>query len=215
MAATVQSGLRLPQQRRSRESLERVLKASEKLLAQKGYEGFTIAEVSRSSGVSVGSVYGRFENKDALIHAVHARQIERLERMIPEMEAIGQDTDADLESALTRAVDALAGVVRRERALLRVFMMRGPVDPTIRELASRSSRRAAHAFEQAILARRDEIAHPRPEVAVDLVFRAIYDVLSRRVMYGPTFESGMKHSWDRLVGELITAGLAYLRFGDR
>jgi AcrR family transcriptional regulator len=215
MATPVQPGLRPPQQRRSRESLERVLKAGEKLLAQDGYEGFTIAEVCRRSGVSVGSVYGRFENKDALIHALHGRQIERLERMIPEMEAIGNDPDADLESALTRAVAALAGAVRRERALLRVFMVRGPVDPTVRELASRSSRTAAHAFKQAILAQRDEIVHPRPEVAVDLVFRAVYDVLSRRVMYGPTFESARRHSWDRLVGELITAGLAYLRFGDR
>jgi len=46
-------GIRPPQQRRSRESLERVLKAGELVLEQKGYEGFTIAEVSRRAKVSV------------------------------------------------------------------------------------------------------------------------------------------------------------------
>src|SRR3954447_4925785 len=71
-------GVRPPQQRRSRESLERVLTAGERVLADNGYEGFTIGEVSRRAKVSVGSVYGRFDNKEALIHAIHARMMERL-----------------------------------------------------------------------------------------------------------------------------------------
>jgi len=37
-----ESGIRPPQQRRSRESLERVLKAGERVLTDKGYEGFTL-----------------------------------------------------------------------------------------------------------------------------------------------------------------------------
>ena len=59
------TGLRPPQQRRSRESLERILRAGADVLADRGYDGFTIGEVSRKAKVSVGSVYGRFESKDA------------------------------------------------------------------------------------------------------------------------------------------------------
>src|SRR5436305_2025149 len=76
--ATPHTGVRAPQQQRSRESLERVLRAAEKLLAKRGYEGFTIAEVSRDADLSVGSVYGRFESKDALIYAIHARMLSRM-----------------------------------------------------------------------------------------------------------------------------------------
>ena len=51
--------LRPPLQNRSRESLERVLIAGKKLLEEKGWEGFTVQEVSRRAKVSIGSIYAR------------------------------------------------------------------------------------------------------------------------------------------------------------
>ena len=45
-----------PRQRRSRESLERVLQAGVELLGETDYDGFTLGELSRRATVSVGSV---------------------------------------------------------------------------------------------------------------------------------------------------------------
>src|SRR5215471_6700400 len=70
--------LRPPLQIRSRESLERVLDAGEKLLIEKGWDGFTVQEVSRRAGVSIGSIYARAPNKEALIFAVYDRTIARV-----------------------------------------------------------------------------------------------------------------------------------------
>ena len=206
-----EQGDRPPQQRRSRESLERVLKAGERLLAQKGYEGFTIAEVSAKAKVSVGAVYGRFENKDALIHAIHARMMGRLKAA--EEEVLDEGLEGDLQVVVTRAVHGLADGMKAERKLLRVFMLRGAVDSKIRGPGSKASQAVGQAFETAVLARRDEIGHPHPERAADVAYRMAYDVLARQVMYGPTFESSMKIDWDELVDELILAALLYLHHG--
>ena len=92
-------GVRPARQQRSRESQERVLQAAEALLAEKGYEGFTMTEVAGRAGISVGSVYGRFEGREALIYAVHARVNARLSAIDVDL------SDApDLASALTQTV---------------------------------------------------------------------------------------------------------------
>jgi AcrR family transcriptional regulator len=207
-----ESGIRPPQQRRSRESLARVLLAGERVLEDKGYEGFTIGEVSRRAKVSVGSVYGRFENKDALIRAIHVRMMERLTG--PEEEvAAAPGGDADLAAVVARGVHALADSMDRERKLLRVFMVRGAVDPSIARPGSESSRATGRAFKTAVLTHRGEIGHEDPELAADIAFRMVYDVLARQVMHGATFESDRPVAWDQLVAELIAAVLAYLRHG--
>jgi AcrR family transcriptional regulator len=201
-------GVRPALQQRSRESQERVLKAAEELLAEKGYDGFTMTEVSKRSGVSVGSVYGRFEGRESLIHAVHARMSQRLDEPARERDTSGGD---DLASALQAAAQELAGAMYRERALLRAFMLRAPVDETIRAAGSASSKLAAELFERSVLAFRAEIGHADPELAVDIAYRIVYDVLARQVMYGPTFESSVQVDWDVLVAEVTLAALRYLR----
>lgn len=211
--ATPRTGVRAPQQQRSRESLERVLRAGEKLLAKKGYEGFTIAEVSRDAALSVGSVYGRFESKDALIYAVHARMLHRMTegyaRHSPDWPGV------DIEDVVSRGIHRLADPMNSERALLRVFMLMAPIDRRIAEGASEVSRALSRKFTAAVLEHRSEIKHPVPERAADVAFRLAYDVLARRIMYGPRFESEMTIPWDDLVDEVIRAAIAYLYFEPR
>ena len=208
-------GVRPPQQRRSRESLERVLRAGERALAERGYEGFTIADVSRRAKVSVGSVYGRFESKEALVRAIQGRMMERLTGPEEQLAEAVDDAAPDLESVVARGVHALADTMDRERELLRVFMVRGAVDPAIAGPGAEASRATGRAFRRAVLARREEIGHPDPELAADIAFRIVYDVLARQVMHGPTFESERMVEWPALVDELIAALLAYLRHGRR
>ena len=77
------------------------------------------------------------------------------------------------------------------------------------------ARRSAARSRPPLLAHRDEIGHADPELATDISYRMVYDVLSRHVMYGPTFESDAERTWDELVEELIRAVVAYLRSADR
>ena len=58
------ASVRPPKQKRSQESLERVLQAGAEVLLDVGYEGFTLQEVSKRSGVSIGSIYACLGEKD-------------------------------------------------------------------------------------------------------------------------------------------------------
>jgi hypothetical protein len=142
--------------------------------------------------------------------------LERMtERSTVAADAISHDPDLDLRAAVDRSVRQFAEVTGGERALLRAFMIRGALDPSIAGPGSEGSQAAGRTFKAAVLAHRDEIGHPDPEIAADIAYRMVYDVLTRHVMYGPTFESDSERTWDELVEELISASVAYLRFGER
>lgn len=66
-----------PQQERSRRTLEKLLAATTDMLEQHGLAGATIPRIAERAGVSVGSVYRRFEDKDALFKAAFLDLIER------------------------------------------------------------------------------------------------------------------------------------------
>jgi AcrR family transcriptional regulator len=174
------TGLRPPQQRRSRESMERVLDAGERILAKNGYEGFTMPEVGREAKASMGLVYGRFENKDALVYAIHRRMLDRMREHTDGRIAIA--AELDLDTAITQAVHRLADEFHRERRLLRPFMYRAAVDEKIAKAASKASQAAAAAFREIVVSRKDQIAHEDVELAADVAFRVVYDVLARRIM---------------------------------
>lgn len=57
-------------QGRSRETRERLLDAAEKVFAKKGYDGAKLSDIAEEAGVSVGAVYFRFKDKDALFQAI-------------------------------------------------------------------------------------------------------------------------------------------------
>jgi len=58
------------QQERSRATRERLLAAAEKVFAEKGYDGAKLSDIAEEAGVSVGAVYFRFKDKDALFQAI-------------------------------------------------------------------------------------------------------------------------------------------------
>ena len=71
-----------PRQKRSRESLERLLDSAEQQIRENGFESLTVSGVVSSIGLSVGAFYARFPDKTALIHSLQYRFHDRLERKI-------------------------------------------------------------------------------------------------------------------------------------
>lgn len=60
-------GPRTPQQARSRRTRERILQAALAAFEELGFDEATTAEIARRAGVAVGSVYGYFEDKRAIL----------------------------------------------------------------------------------------------------------------------------------------------------
>ena len=59
--------IRAPQQRRSFKTLEKILGAIAELLDEKHFERISMAEIAQRAGVSVATLYTRFEDKQSLL----------------------------------------------------------------------------------------------------------------------------------------------------
>ena len=83
--------VRLParpvKQARSKRTLERLLDAAEEVLSHDGLEGATVPAIARRACLSVGVVYRRFPDKDALLRTVYERQLQALGRQRPPVPA--------------------------------------------------------------------------------------------------------------------------------
>ena len=204
------ASVRPPKQKRSQESLERVLRASTSLLEEMGFDAFTIQDVSHRAEVSVGAIYARFGSKENLLRAVHRHAMETIAAQHGAVAAVDGRPGKPVDAVIVDAVRAVAGVFRGNESLLRAFMHLAAVDDEISRRGSQSSIELARQFETTVLAHRSELAHPDPEIAVDVCFRMAFSTFARQVMYGPVFESDRPIAWDDLVTEVGSACAAYL-----
>jgi AcrR family transcriptional regulator len=199
--------IRPPRQRRSREALERVLKAGSELLQEVGYEGFTVLECSRRAEVSIGSLYARMPSKDALILAIYEREMQRLAHENERMTTVAGKTPRAVIEALVRQT---ATIMLGNAAVLRVFMQRAPVDGEIWRRGSERSHDLADAFARALQTHKAALAHDDPELAIDIAYRIVYSALARRLTHGTRFESAREVSDTVFVRELSRAVADYL-----
>lgn len=80
------SSSRKPAQDRSRERVERVMSAAERLLLESGPERASIPEVARLSGVPRASIYQFFPNKYALLLAIADRHLAQISALIGQLD---------------------------------------------------------------------------------------------------------------------------------
>ncbi|MBS1004663.1 TetR/AcrR family transcriptional regulator [Acetobacter thailandicus] len=90
-----------PQRAAGRQRVEELLEAASGLMAERGYEATTMAEIAARAGAKVGSLYRFFPNKEAVADALVQRHI-----------AVLEDEYAALaKRAATLSPDALADVL--------------------------------------------------------------------------------------------------------
>lgn len=81
---------RKPSQERSRESVDVLIEASAQVLQERGYKAATTNRIAERAGVSVGTLYQYFNNKDeifdALIQQEGIHYLSALEQNIPGLE---------------------------------------------------------------------------------------------------------------------------------
>lgn len=201
--------IRKPMQERSRATLEKLLRAGVELLSERGYEGLSIADLGMRAGVSIGSIYQRFDGKEALFAALRDRVMAAIDA---EQGKLFDDIDPALpdQALVQEAVGRLAAHFRRHGPLLRAIILRGTVDEPTRLRGSISSMTLAKSFEAFLLSSVRRFGHEAPERAADVCFRIVYATLTRRIVSGPSFESDAVISWDDLATEVARACAAYL-----
>ncbi|MCB9636686.1 MAG: helix-turn-helix transcriptional regulator [Sandaracinus sp.] len=71
---------------RRQETIERILDTAMRLVAEEGYQAFTIARLASELGYAVGALYRYFKGKDAILAALEMRVVEQLQRDFAEGE---------------------------------------------------------------------------------------------------------------------------------
>jgi AcrR family transcriptional regulator len=94
-----------PLQDRSRETVAVILEAAARILEERGFEGYNTNAIAERGGISVGSLYQYFPNKDALTLAL----IERFEGTLLQSvrTAIGGSEGRNLQTSLKLLIGAL------------------------------------------------------------------------------------------------------------
>lgn len=201
---------RPPRQKRSRESLERALTAAIDVIVDHGWDGFTVAEVSRRAQVSVGSLYARFGSKEDLFIAAQERYLHGIDEASRAYFGGPRWEQLSPRETIVAAVQGVSDSIETHGGFLRGLMLRAVVDEEVSTHGAPSIHRLAHAFSRVILVHRDSIRCEDPERAVDVCFRMVFSAFGRRLVYGPVFESPREFSWDRFREEQTRACCAYL-----
>ena len=71
-----------PRQDRAKATVDTILAASARVLVKRGFDGFTTNEVASAAGVSIGSLYQYYPNKEALVAALLEQHVEEMSAML-------------------------------------------------------------------------------------------------------------------------------------
>lgn len=108
-----------PRQARSQATVEAILVAAARVLEREGSRAFTTNRVAEAAGVSVGSLYQYFPNKEALIVALHDRHGRAMHRVIGD--ALADGAHATLREAVAAVVRGMLAAHADEPELHRVL----------------------------------------------------------------------------------------------
>lgn len=94
---------------------QQIVDAASACARRSGFHGASMADIAQAAGLSVGQIYRYFENKEAIIAAIVARDMAEMRDKYSEMQ--GGDRPV-LETILTKCSNALDDLYESERAAL-------------------------------------------------------------------------------------------------
>lgn len=204
-----------PQQARSRESLNKLLRAAQEVLGQKGLEGATIPVIAQHAGLTPGAVYRRFRDKDALLEAVILSMLKRQDEGIRVALTPDMARQIPLPVFAEQLVQSMLVSYRRHAGMIRAmrqFSQARLRTPFFRR-AARLEVSTYHYLVELFLEHREEIQHPEPKIAVSFAIMMLISTLTELVV-----TEGDLRVWKTLLpqddaalkSELSRAFLSYL-----
>jgi AcrR family transcriptional regulator len=203
-------------QARSRESLRKLLDAAREVLGRHGTDGATIARIARHAGLTPGSVYRRFKDKESLVEAAILEILEQQEETMKTRLTEIATRQVPLPEFTAMLIGGMVGAYRANAGLLRGMrqFMQSRMGSAFWKNAS--ALEAAH-FQRTVnlfLLFRKDIHHPQPGVAVSLALRmiagALYSVVVWPMQRTKATIDLLPVDDDALTRELTRAFLSYL-----
>jgi AcrR family transcriptional regulator len=171
-----------PKQARSRATFEAIVEAGAQLLVSEGYHGLTTNGLAERAGVSIGSLYQYFPNKEAVIASVVERFADRQFEVL--VEGLEELADAPAEQVVRHLVQRILEAKRAEPELSRVLLQELPQIGQVDVLRD-WTQRACQLVELALEARRDEIEVEDLQMAAFMAVTACHGVVQCTLLDRP------------------------------
>lgn len=178
--------VRTPTQARSRDTLSRIFRVTEDLMAEGGYDSASINEIVKRANTSTGAFYARFDNKEALFHALHEQFLADAKNSIEESFGPARLADDTLRSLIERLVTHTLELYRTHGGLLKAVFYHtriNPSDPFVAR-STKVNRALVSEVGRILLARSADIRHPRPKQAVQFAVTVLVSTLRETVVFG-------------------------------
>ena len=193
---------RIPRQARAAETVSAILEAAAQVLEAGGPAAFTTNAVAERAGVSIGTLYQYFGDKQAMVRALADREMRRTLAAVAT--ALRGDPQASGEArvrAMVRAmVNAFSGRLRARRAVIQAILAQGASFEMMQPIA-------------AFLARSDGDGHTLTRLTPEQTFvlsRALMGVIRAAVLEEQPFlkSKGFEDEVVRLVLAYVAAATA-------
>jgi AcrR family transcriptional regulator len=176
---------RKPTQERSRRTVERIIDAAAVVLAEHGYDAASTNRIAAEAGVSPGTLYGYFADKDEIVGAVIERVVDGFGAAVaPALRAAAGQPAAESSRLLLGAV--LAEVEAR-RDLVAAFIDRVPAEryaPRVDALRDRVSDVVVHL----LTAEAPEASQHQIDLAAWMAVRTVEHLMVRYALSRPPIE---------------------------
>lgn len=118
-------GRRSPVQDRSRAMVDRLLEAATRVIAERGYAGLSTNRVAAEAGVSVGSLYRYFGDKDDLVRELRVRSTADI--LSDLTAAMSGAVTLSTRDAIRQVLATLVAALQRHRALTAALVNEVPL----------------------------------------------------------------------------------------
>lgn len=122
-----------PQQKRSREALERIIRSGTRLFSANGFEATRIADIVEDAGVPTGTFYQRFADKEALLDAIIAGYRACRMREIRNLCTSAQALTASPRQIIELHIDIVFSAFSTDTGLLRLIERRRLENPVVHQ----------------------------------------------------------------------------------
>jgi AcrR family transcriptional regulator len=180
--ASIKSARKPPQQSRSRVTVSTILDATVRILDQEGADAATTTRIAEVAGVSVGTLYQYFGNRDSILDALQDREFERATEFMLSALAVARGTPQEIAR---RVMEGLLELYAACPALHRLLVVEGlRVTPTSRvqafDLRMVSAVRAFLANSGLPIRRQNH------DVAAFVIYHSVRATMLARLLEAPT-----------------------------
>lgn len=171
-----------PRQSRSRATFGLILDAAVRVFEREGADAATTSRIAEVAGVSVGTLYQYFANRDAILDALQDREFERATQLLERV--LSQAAGQSPRQIARAVVEGLLGLYRAAPALHRVLALEGlRVTPTERVLAF--DLRAVGMIKSLLLLEPSLIRRSATDAAAFVVYQSVRATMLAYLLEGP------------------------------